>query len=166
MLLSTFSPLSEIGEESTKLYVICQGSAKEWIGKSNYEIQKELKEQQQKPAQTLPIPIIQTETEEPCDSSPESVKRSPGRRTMKNQFSKDLKSKKSQTQTLEKQKAFVDSVLRKSSKFATALVNLKTVIALNSAFSSHKPATNVQTFRRGALKGMDAVFSNHYFMRY
>jgi len=149
------TPIIHYGQEATKLYVICQGSAKEFIGKSNYEIQKDLREQQQKKSQVLPIPVINTETEE-IDSSPESSRKSPGRRTMKHSFCKDRILKGSQTQTLENQKAFVESVLRKSSKFATALTNLKTVIALNSAKSSARPAVSEKTFRRGALKGINA----------
>lgn len=149
------TPIIHYGQESSKLYVVCQGSAKEFIAKSSYEIQKDLREQQHKKSQVLPIPIINTETEEP-DSSPKSTRKSPGRRTMKDSLWKDRKNKGSHSQTLENQKAFVESVLRGSSKFATALTNLKTVIALNSAMGSAHPTVSEKTFRRGALKGIHA----------
>ncbi len=144
-----------LGEEATKLYVVCQGSTKEFIGKSNYEIQKETREQEKKQTVFHPIlPLHSSVVSEEADSSPESCKKSPSRRTLKKDF---RKSKNSPSTTMENQKAFVDSVLRKSSKFATALVHLKTVIALNGHKSSSKPTTNEKTFRRGALKGINAV---------
>jgi len=154
---------SLIGEEATKLYVVCQGSAKEFIGKSNYEIQKEAREQEKKQATLQPIlPLHSSVVSEEPDSSPESCKKSPGRRTLKKGFHK---SKNSHTSTLENQKAFVDSVLRKSSKFATALNHLKTVIALNGISSHSKPNTNEKTFRRGALKGINAVQHKFNFLQ-